>query len=62
VKRHASFLKEFLPTCYCICFGYAEFFSRSDHAVIRVFDEARDTIETHEQAGERNLYAVAQNT
>jgi hypothetical protein len=32
--------------------GYAKFFSRSHHAVIRVYDEAGDVIETHEQAGE----------
>jgi hypothetical protein len=32
--------------------GYAKFFSRSHHAAIRVFDEAGNVIETHEQAGE----------
>jgi hypothetical protein len=31
---------------------YAEFFSRSHDAVIRVYDEAGNVIETHEQAGE----------
>ena len=31
---------------------YAKFCSRSHDAVIRVYDEARTVIETHEQAGE----------
>ena len=32
--------------------GYAKFFSRSHDAVIRVYDEAGNVIETHEQAGD----------
>jgi len=32
--------------------SYAKFYSRSDHAVIRVYGEAANVIETHEQAGE----------
>jgi hypothetical protein len=32
--------------------NYAKFFSRSHDAVIRVYDEAGNVIETHEQAGE----------
>jgi hypothetical protein len=32
--------------------GYARFRSRSHRAVIRVYDDADDVIETHEQAGE----------
>jgi len=32
--------------------GYAKFRSRSHDAVIRVYDEAGNVIETHEQAGE----------
>jgi hypothetical protein len=32
--------------------GYAKFFSRSHDAVIRVYDEAGNVIETHEHAGE----------
>ena len=32
--------------------GYAKFFSRSHDAVIRVYDEAGNVIETYEQAGE----------
>jgi hypothetical protein len=31
--------------------GYAEFYSRSHHAVIRVYDEAGNVIETHKHAG-----------
>src|SRR5437016_7964299 len=32
--------------------GYAKFYSRSHDAVVRVYDEAGNVIETHEQAGE----------
>jgi hypothetical protein len=32
--------------------GYAKFFSRSHDAVIRVYDETANVIETHEQADE----------
>ena len=32
--------------------GYAEHYSRSDDAVIRVYDDARNAIETHEHEGE----------
>ena len=32
--------------------GYAKFYSRSHDAVIRVYDETGNVIETHEQAGE----------
>jgi len=32
--------------------GYAEHFSRSHDAVIRVYDETGNVIETHEHAGE----------
>ena len=32
--------------------GYAKFYSRSHDAVIRVFDESSNVIETHEHAGE----------
>ena len=32
--------------------GYAEHFSRSHHAVIRVYDEAGNVIETHEHKGD----------
>ena len=32
--------------------GYAKFYSRSHAAVIRVFDEAGNVIETHEHTGD----------
>jgi hypothetical protein len=32
--------------------GYAKFRSRSHHAVIRVYDESGNVIETHEQPGD----------
>ena len=32
--------------------GYAKFRSRSHHAVIRVYDEAGNVIETHEHQGD----------
>ena len=32
--------------------GYAKFYSRSQHAVIRVYNEAGNVIETHEHTGE----------
>ncbi len=33
-------------------FNYAKFYSRSHNAVIRVYDEAGNVIETHGQTGE----------
>jgi hypothetical protein len=32
--------------------GYAEFYSRSHHAVIRVYDESGNVIQTHEHKGD----------
>jgi len=32
--------------------GYAQFYSRAESAVIRVYDEADNVIETHEHKGE----------
>jgi hypothetical protein len=32
--------------------GYAEFYSRSHDAVIRVYDAAGNVVQTHEQAGD----------
>jgi hypothetical protein len=32
--------------------GYAKFYSRSHHAVIRVYDEAGNLIEAHKHAGD----------
>jgi hypothetical protein len=37
--------------------NYAKFYSRSHDAVIRVYDEAGNVIETHEQAGVQRLVA-----
>jgi len=35
-----------------IAIGYAKFFGRSHHAVIRVYDKAANVIETHEHTGD----------
>ena len=40
------------PNAISNAIGYAKFYSRSRDAVIRVYDEAGNVIETHEQAGE----------
>ena len=40
------------PDAISNAIGYAKFFSRSHDAVIRVYDEAANVIETHEQAGQ----------
>jgi hypothetical protein len=40
------------PNAISNAIGYAKFFSRSRDAVIRVYDEAGNVIETHEQKGE----------
>jgi len=40
------------PDAVANAIGYAKFYSRSHDAVIRVFDEAGDVIETHEHAGD----------
>jgi hypothetical protein len=40
------------PNAASNAFGYAKFFSRSHKAVIRVYDEADNVIETHEHAGD----------
>jgi hypothetical protein len=40
------------PNAISNAIGYAKFRSRSQHAVIRVFDESGTVIETHEQAGD----------
>jgi hypothetical protein len=34
------------------CVAYAKFYSRSHDAVIRVYDEAGNVIETHEHKGD----------
>ncbi len=40
------------PQAAANAIGYAQFYSRSQNAVIRVYDEAGNVIETHEQVGE----------
>jgi hypothetical protein len=39
------------PNAISNAINYAKFFSRSHDAVIRVYDEAGNVIETHEHAG-----------
>jgi hypothetical protein len=41
--------------------GYAKFYSRSHDAVIRVYDEGGNVIETHEHAGEFKEWQRDQN-
>jgi hypothetical protein len=43
------------PNAVSKAIDYAKFFSRSHDAVIRVYDEAGNVIETHEHAGEFNV-------
>jgi len=40
------------PDAITNAIGYAQFYSRSHDAGIRVYDEAGNVIETHEQVGE----------
>jgi hypothetical protein len=40
------------PNAISNAIGYAKFFSRSHRAVIRVFDEIGNVIETHKHAGD----------
>ena len=40
------------PDAVANAIGYAKFFSRSHDAVIRVYDDAGNVIETHEHKGE----------
>ena len=40
------------PNAASNAIGYAKFFSRAHDAVIRVYDDAGNVIETHEHAGE----------
>jgi hypothetical protein len=40
------------PNAISNAVGYAKFYSRSHGAVIRVYDEAGNVIETHEHAGD----------
>ena len=40
------------PNAMANAIGYAQFYSRSHDAVIRVYDEAGNMIETHEHKGD----------
>ena len=40
------------PDAISNAIDYAKFYSRSHHAVIRVYDESGNVIETHEHAGD----------
>jgi hypothetical protein len=40
------------PNAISNAIGYAQHFSRSHHAVIRVYDESGNVIATHEHAGD----------
>jgi hypothetical protein len=40
------------PNAISNAIGYAKFYSRSHQAVIRVYDEAGNVIETHEHKGD----------
>jgi hypothetical protein len=40
------------PDAVSNAIGYAKFYSRSHHAVIRVYDHTGNVIETHEHKGE----------
>ena len=57
-KRGFDLISEALPfgkLWYCKAddaVGYAKFYSRSHDAVIRVYDEAGNVIQTHEHAGD----------
>jgi hypothetical protein len=44
--------KALQPNAVANAISYAKFFSRSHHAVIRVYDELGTVIETHEHTGE----------
>jgi hypothetical protein len=47
------------PNAISNAIGYAKFYSRSHDAVIRVFDDAGNVIETHEQgASSRSEFYV----
>ena len=43
---------QFAPFRFSNAIGYAKFYSRSYHALIRVYDAASNVIETHEHKGD----------
>jgi hypothetical protein len=50
VQRVISSFLWYLDAGHAI--GYAKFYSRSHHAVMRVYDDAGNVIETHEHKGD----------
>ena len=60
-KRGVDLISDALPFCrlwysepdaISNAINYAKFFSRSHNAVIRVYDEGRNVIQTHEHTGD----------
>jgi hypothetical protein len=49
------------PNAVSNAIGYAKFRSRSDDAVIRVYDEAGNVIETHEHKGDFRKRSAGRN-
>ena len=69
-KRGIDLISDALPFCrlwysepdaISNAIDYAKFFSRSHDAVIRVYDEAGNVIETHEHAGDFKDWQRDQN-
>jgi len=52
MRRHSNRLWYGEPNAVANAIGYAQHFSRSHDAVIRVYDEAGNVIETHEHKGD----------
>jgi hypothetical protein len=46
------------PDAVSKAIGYAKFYSRSHDAVIRVYDDSGNVIETHEHAGDFNSATI----
>jgi len=51
VKLKIIFISLCLSNAASNAIGYAKFFSRSHNALVRVYDETGNVIETHEHAG-----------
>ena len=69
-KRGVDLISDALPFCrlwysepdaISNAIKYAKFFSRSHNAVVRVYDEAGNVIETHEHAGDFKEWQRDQN-
>jgi hypothetical protein len=52
MRRHSVGCGMAMPNAISDAIGYAEHFSRSHDAVIRVYDNAGNVIETHEHKGD----------